>query len=250
MSSCCDPVLTPGSPVELALLFTTGLTISLGHCIGMCGPIVSAYSVRQEDRGIRGWRRLPPLARYHAGRIVSYTIIGAAFALIGSATRITGTTATIQGGLALLVGLLMLLLGLGLLGLLPTQGWVEGVGFGRGIASRIRRLLSAETWPRQLGLGVANGFLPCGPVVAVALSAAATSKPTDGMLAMAIYGLGTVPALIVLGLGVGTLTPRVRQHLFRLGAVLVLLIGLQLCLRGLAAFNLLPHLRFGEVVIF
>jgi sulfite exporter TauE/SafE len=66
---------------------------------------------------------------------------------------------------------------------------------------------------------------------------------------MLLYGLGTVPVLFALGLGVGSLAPSVQGKLYKLGAVLVLVIGLQLVLRGAAAFEWIAHLRFRELVI-
>ena len=66
---------------------------------------------------------------------------------------------------------------------------------------------------------------------------------------MLAYGLGTVPALVVLGLGAGHIPARLRTRFFRLGALLVLVIGLQLSLRGLSALGVVPHLKFGEFVV-
>ena len=119
-------------------------------------------------------------------------------------------------------------------------GWVTG---------RIRGLLSGETGTRQLGLGVANGFLPCGPVLAVALSAAAAASVWVGMLLMLVYGLGTVPVLVVLGMASSRIGPRLRHRFNLVGAIFVLFLAIQLTLRGLSTLGVLPHLRFGDFVI-
>ncbi len=249
MSDCCDPIAAPTAAVGIALLFTTGVTISLGHCLGMCGPIVSTYTISQARPGRSTTARIGSLARYHAGRIAGYVAIGGVFGFLGSLTLFAQTTQKIQGLLSLLVALLMLLLGFGLLGWVPTQRWIEGLAVSRRITDRIGGLLSSDRGVEQFGLGVANGFLPCGPVVAVALASAATTSPFYGMLAMAVYGLGTVPALVILGVGINRLSPRLRLRFFRIGIVLVIVIGLQLALRGLAVFDLVGHLRLGEVVL-
>ena len=250
MSSCCHPLAAGGAAsLDIPLLLLTGLTISLGHCIGMCGPIQAGFCLGQERRGARGWRLLPPLLRYHAGRVTSYVLIGGLFGLIGSATRLAGPTTTLQGALALTAGALMLALSLRLLGVLPTQRWAEPAVVGGWITGRIRGLLSGETAPRQLGLGVANGFLPCGPVLAVALTAAAAADPFVGMLLMLVYGVATIPVLLVLGMASSRIGPRVRSRFNRVGAVFVLLLALQLVLRGLSTLGALPHLKFGEFVV-
>jgi sulfite exporter TauE/SafE len=169
--------------------------------------------------------------------------------LLGSTVFLAGEGRQIQGGLSLLVGLLMVPLGLGLLGWLPISRWVESGFWQRVVAERIRGLLSARTAPRRYAFGLANGFLPCGPVFATAMTAAATGSIGKGALAMFAFGLGTVPVLVALGFGAGQLPLAWRSFFNRLGAVLILAIAVQLFLRGLAAWGLVSHLRFGEVVI-
>ena len=65
---------------------------------------------------------------------------------------------------------------------------------------------------------------------------------------MALYGAGTVPVLLVFGLGAGRLGPGVRRRLQGVGAFLVLVVGLQLMLRAAAAWGWIGHARVGEVV--
>jgi sulfite exporter TauE/SafE len=65
---------------------------------------------------------------------------------------------------------------------------------------------------------------------------------------MALYGAGTLPVLLVFGLGAGRLGPVLRQRLQGLGAVLVLAVGLQLILRAAAAWGWIGHARIGSVV--
>ncbi len=236
-------------PFEFVLLVGTGLAISLGHCIGMCGPLVGAVSVAQRRDGAGAWILFWRLAIYHAGRLSSYMLIGAGLGLLGSATLLTGDGKAVQGGLSVFVGLLMLLLGVGLLGWLPTQRWLESGRIQRMVAGRLQGLLTAQSIPRRWALGMANGFLPCGPVYTVAMTAAATGHVFKGALAMLFFGLGTVPVLLALGLGAARLSVTRRRFFNRLGAILVLAMALQLVLRGLAAWGLVAHLRYGELVI-
>lgn len=240
------------------VLFVTGLLTSLGHCVGMCGGIITAYAIQQrQGRPGSTWQLSGPFLRYHAGRLTGYAILGAGFALLGSlASQVIGRVADVQAWISLLAGALMVALGLGLVGVLPTRRWVEGIGLGQRVTLAMRRLLTARSWRGQFGLGLANGFLPCGPVYAVAVSATALAGPAlsvqsilPGVLAMLSFGLGTVPALLVLGYGASTLSVRLRGQLFRLAAVLVILLGVQLMLRGLATLGIVPHLVIGPVMI-
>ncbi len=249
MDCCGTPMSEATMPLDIALLVGTGLAISLGHCIGMCGPLVGAVSVSQREDGAGAWSLFWRLSIYHAGRLSSYMLLGAGLGLLGSATLLTGDGKTVQGGLSVLVGVLMLLLGIGLLGWLPTQHWLESGRVQGLVAGRLRGLLSARTLPRRWALGMANGFLPCGPVYTVAMTAAATGHALKGALAMLCFGLGTVPVLMALGLGAARLSVARRRFFNRLGAVLVILMAVQLVLRGLAAWGLVGHLRYGEFVV-
>lgn len=252
MPDCCSQA-TGVPATQLALLVGTGLAMSLGHCLGMCGPIVSAFAVRQRAQGTTSRRLALSTLLYHGGRITAYAAIGTALGLLGSV--VARQDHPFQGWLSILAGVLMILLGLGLVGILPTQRWVESgsrgsglAGTGRWVGRTVGSLLGARGAGRHLALGFANGFLPCGPVAAVGLSAAAAGSPWRGGLAMLAYGLGTIPALFVLGMGVGALSASTRTKLFRLGAVLVLVIGAQLCLRGLHGLGLTGGFKIGPVV--
>ncbi len=238
------------APFDFLVLATMGFTISLGHCVGMCGPLVTAFSVSQKSIARKTsplWLRL---LLYHGGRVFSYMLLGSAMGLVGSTIYLAGEGRRIQGILSIGVAILMLLLGLGLLGWLPTERWVEGGLWQRWIGPRLRGLLAARTTPRIWLLGMANGFLPCGPVLAALMTAAATASPAKGLVTMLAFGAGTVPVLWILGMGTGQLSVRLRVFFNRVGAVMVLLIAAQLLLRGLAAWELVAHLRFGEVVIY
>jgi sulfite exporter TauE/SafE len=231
------------------LLFGTGVTMSLGHCVGMCGPIVATFSLSQRSATASALALAPALTLYHAGRITSYTAIGMALGLLGSATGALSGTQTLQAALAIAVGIAMLLLGFGLLGLLPTQRWVESSSLAGWVASRIRGLLGTRRRTGQYALGIANGFLPCGPVAVLALGAATAGSAVRGGLSLLVYGLGTLPALVILGLGTGWLGATARVRLYRLGSVLVLLLAAQLLARGLASLGVLPHWTVGSVML-
>ncbi len=81
------------------------------------------------------------------------------------------------------------------------------------------------------------------------MAAASTASLWRGGAAMLGFGLGTLPVLMILGLGVSRLSIRIRTLFHRLAAILLLLIAVQLILRGLASWGVIAHLRFGEFVI-
>jgi sulfite exporter TauE/SafE len=176
-------------------------------------------------------------------------VIGILMGLVGATLFMAGNGPRIQGGLSLAIGVVMLVLAAGLLGWLPTTHWVESSALQGVVAGRLRGLLTAPTVPRRLALGLANGWLPCGPVFSAAMAAAATGSVWRGGVAMLAFGIGTVPVLLVLGLGAGRLGVGVRRWFNRIGALCLLLIAAQLILRGLSAWGVLPHFRIGEFVV-
>jgi hypothetical protein len=244
---CCTAAT--GGPVSIALLFGTGVAMSLGHCIGMCGPLVSAFAVAQREGDRPRLYLAGPLLVYQAGRVTAYAAIGVAMGLAGVAASLAGGPRALMGVLSATTGALMLLAGASLLGWLPLQRWFEAAPFARSVGEAIGRSLRVRRWSSRFLLGIANGFLPCGPVAAAAIAAASTGTAGKGALAMAAFGAGTVPALVVLGLGADALNAGVRARLYRVGAALVLLLGAQLMLRALHAFGAIGPARLGAVVL-
>jgi uncharacterized protein len=246
---CCHPGLMAEAPVLDGLLyFTTGLLMSLGHCLGMCGPLLGAVALAQRPARPGLAAQVPGLLVYHAGRISSYAMIGLVAGILGATARLGGSLDW-QAGLSLGAGLLMVLLAAGLAGWMPTQRWVESSGLARRVGGVLQRALSSTRPGSRVVLGMANGFLPCGPVYAMALGALAAASPWRGAGAMALYGAGTLPVLLVFGLGAARLGPAVRRRLQGFGAAFVLLVGLQLMLRAAAAWGWVGHVRIGEVVL-
>lgn len=224
-------------------LFLSGLLGSLGHCLGMCGPLVTMFGIQLKARRPAGW---PYHLLYHASRLGVYVLFGAMAGGLGSVLGLGDSLGKVASTVSLLLGLGVVLLGMGYLGWLPL-GRIEGAGawLSRAMSWALQQGSSA----RVLALGALNGLLPCGLVYSALLVAASTGGPLTGAAGMVVFGLGTLPALMAVGVGAGALSARVRQVFVRVAGVLILVVGLQLALRGLAAWGVVPHLHLGRLML-
>lgn len=239
-ASCCAAA---NSPQDLAQIFAFGLLMSAGHCLGMCGPLVCAASLPAKGSPVGA------LALYHAGRIASYALIGALLGSIGSLMPAGVNTLVWQGVLSLLAAAALVWVALGLLEIFPLASPSCAGRLSRWLSASLGGIAGSNGLAKRFGLGVANGLLPCGPVYTIAVAALAAGSALHGALAMAVFGAGTLPLLVALALGLRWVGQRLRLRLYRAGAALALLMGLQLALRGAAALEWLPHARFHEVVL-
>jgi sulfite exporter TauE/SafE len=220
--------MSPTDSVYL-LLFTSGLLGGFGHCIAMCGPVAATFSLCLEEK-----RRFEPHLLYNLGRITTYSLIGGAAGLAGSFLGIAAGLGPFQKAVALGTGLLVGLMGLSLGGWLPRRLSVSGTDGPPRLLQRIARLAHDSGGPGVFfPLGILLGFLPCGLVYAALLAAARTGmdagSPAEGFLrgflAMALFGIGTVPSLLLVGKAAGYLGIRMRKSLYRASAAMVVLAG-------------------------
>ena len=100
-------------------------------------------------------------------------------------------------------------------------------------------------------LGALNGILPCGLVYQSLFIAGASGNPWVGTLGMFLFGLATLPALVLFGVGAQMISFKVRKWLFWTGGVFVILVGVLLIIRGVNGLGLGPssHSPNGYVVV-
>ncbi len=186
---------------DLAVPLFVGLAGSL-HCLGMCGPLVLAYSMNLNTPATglrRSWREgvLHHVA-FHAGRIFTYSLLGALGALLFHLAGAAPLLRRFSSGMTLLAGIVMVLLALVMLRLLPVPRWSElSPGAGHGLLFRLVRSRSVTS---KYLLGFAVGFLPCMLPWAMLVKAASSQQPLTGFVTMLLFGLGTVPVLFFTGL--------------------------------------------------
>lgn len=182
---------------------TTGLTLFVvgllggGHCVGMCGGIVSALSLGAESKPLK-----LHLA-YNAGRLLSYTVAGVLVGALGAASlHAVKDQWLLRMVLFGLANLMLLALGLYLFGLPRFLAPLERGGqiLWRHIQPLTRRWLPVKGFAQAFPLGLLWGWLPCGLVYSALVTALTTGSALRGGVVMLCFGLGTLPNLLLAGL--------------------------------------------------
>ncbi len=216
-------------------VFLIGVLGSM-HCIGMCGGFVTMYALKKPGRTPLIYHLL-----YNAGRITTYSVLGGILGEAGSFAILARGHRGIPAAALLIAGLIMILMGLNILGIFGRRGFFEQAEITNISAFRgmFRRFLEIESMWGIFFFGLLLGFLPCGLLYPLFIAAAASGSFFAGVLTMAMFGLGTIPALMFLGLIVGRIRPHLKLLLFRMAAILVVLLGVRTFLRGLSFSGLI-----------
>ena len=178
------------------------------HCAAMCGGIAGAIPLRPA-LSLAARQETVPLASpftrnlaFNAGRIASYTVAGALAGSISSAAFVMHDTMILRQLLFAAANLMLIALGLYLAGIWSVVRRIERIGgaLWRHLQPLTRGLLPVATPTRALLLGMLWGWLPCGLVYSVLVTALASGSAQSGALTMLAFGLGTLPNLLAIGL--------------------------------------------------
>lgn len=189
----------------------------------MCGPIALALPAK-------GGNILHGRILYNIGRIITYSVLGFLFGLLGNRIALFGfqQTLTISLGVIILISIFI-----------PKNiraMLVSKTGFYKifnSVKSSLAFLLRKHNLFSLLGIGVLNGLLPCGFVYIGITGAAALVDPVKGMLFMVMFGLGTVPVMLLASLAGNLIKVNLRTKLVKLVPVFSLILAAIFILRGL-----------------
>jgi len=220
--------------IDLAVLGTVLGASVLGslHCAGMCGPLAAVASAPDRTHlPVVDARPSAPASavHYNLGRLASYVVLGLLAGGAGALVDLGGAMVGVQG--IAIVAASLVLVGMGAHGLWQ---FLRGKSSATAAAGPVRwaaRLRGKRSFPALLG-GL-TGLMPCGWLWAYVVVAAGTGSVTDGAAVMAVFWLGTVPALAIVGVALGKLGRRAGTHLRWAVPVLMLVAGgLTLSTRG------------------
>ncbi len=212
--------LTFGAAIIVGLLGSS-------HCIGMCGGIVGALNMGiASNPGSRPASRFVYQLAYNLGRISSYLLVGLMAGSLGAGLAKLGVNPIIG---KLLASGFMIALGLYLANWWRGLAVMEKVGLKlwRHIQPLGQRLFPITSPLQAFLLGTLWGWLPCGLVYATVAWSLTTANALDAALLMLGFGLGTLPAMLLVGSAFNYLRDWVRSPLIRTSAgILIIAFGL------------------------
>lgn len=214
---------------EIWLAFLTGFFSSFGHCVGMCGPLVSAFTLAGSSQTVSpagAWWRLKPQLCYHAGRILTYTFLGMLAGGSSSLIGVLGSGSVSRGVMEIVGGSLMLMAGFWTLPVWPPF---------------LTRWFLRLQIKNHFITGILLGFLPCGLVYAMLAKALAVSQPVTSSGVMLAFGLGTVPALLIVGIMAQWVTARLRKQVSWLAFFLMVAWAVFTIAQGVRHWHEGPH---------
>ncbi|MEI7838879.1 MAG: sulfite exporter TauE/SafE family protein [Methylococcaceae bacterium] len=237
-------IFDPNFASSFLVALLMGVFSSL-HCIGMCGSIIGSltFSLSPEIRQNKK-RLLPFIFSYNAGRITSYGIAGATVGLLE--VLITFPLGEAHGHrlLQILSALIMTGAGLYIAGWFPRFAYIEklGVHFWKKIEPYGRKLIPVKDCKHAYLFGMVWGWLPCGLVYAALALTVASGSVLQSALTMIAFGLGTLPAVMGVGVMISVLTrlaamPRFKQIV----GLIMIFLALFAAFPSLNPMAIMPH---------
>ena len=246
--------LAAGVPLDLLAFLTLGVLGSAAHCVGMCSPFVFMVSRRY---GLPAGTHIPWIAQvwYTAGRMTTYGLLGGLGGALGGALQIAGALVGLQRAATVVAGLVLVVTALAsLVSLIPGFSLTPGASgppavrvsplrftsFGTGAASVVSRMtarLGRHMPGHPYSLGLVLGLLPCGLLYSAVVAAMASGSALTGAAGLAVFALGTAPALFGVSIA-DALFVRRRATLNRLAHVFVLVMGVWFLYRAVQPMHL------------
>jgi sulfite exporter TauE/SafE len=235
--------------LDFLLLTMLGFLGSFGHCVGMCGPLTVAFSLSGSSSEPSNWQKS---VQFHTllngSRLLSYASVGAVLGGIGSVVAASGQLAGIgsnlRQGMAAIAGIVLIWLGIVQIkpNFLPRLPLLHLPSQWHATLSKAMTQPSlGQSWQTPVLLGAIWGLMPCGFLYVAQIKAAAMGNWTLGALTLFCFGLGTVPAMLGVGISASRLSASRRSQLFRLGGWVTLVIGMLTLLRGDAMVDYTGH---------
>lgn len=226
--------------VSQLLLIAVSGALGSAHCLGMCGGFATMVGMSAGSPRTALARQLA----YSSGRISTYSMLGALSGYFGS--RLANSTwlpdiVNAVAVLTILCGLFLMREGCRAAGIRVFRRPAQALAFHPCLsAGLVSAFLKAPGLHDAFLAGTLTGCLPCGLVYGFLALAAAAMDPLTGLCVMAAFGIGTVPLMVLAGLGSAALTVAIRKRVLRVAAICVAITGALTVYRGFGYLQTAP----------
>ncbi len=218
---------------EFSLIFLSGL-LGSSHCLGMCGGFAVLLGMNTATPS----RAFFSQTAYSAGRVFCYTILGAIAGFAGQRISLSANQwVNASAILSIVAGLFLVVQGLKAAGVSVWKNTATKTAQGCLMGSMFQTYFQSPSLMSKFLAGVMTGFLPCGLLYAFLALAAASQDLIAGGAIMMAFGFGTVPLMVMAGLGGRMLSFVMRKRLLKIAAWSVVVTGLITTYRGIGAIN-------------
>ena len=214
-----------------ALMFTTGLLGGVGHCSGMCGPLAIALAPRFVEHK---WRAQLLM---NLGRLLAYAFIGGVLAAAGALLGLVAI-AGLQEVTRTVAGLVMIVGGLVTLGVPGLARLVPRLH--SPLSGALKLFANARGLGAAFSIGMFWGLLPCGLLYSAFVAAIGAGADAGhpvwawlkGASILFLFGLGTLPTVMGIGVAASSMRARTRSVLQRFAGLIVVVTGVLFVVRA------------------
>lgn len=227
--------LISGDGVSYGTAFVIGIVASLSTCMAVVGGLLLSMSATFAREG----DKIKPQVLFHAGRLISFFILGGAIGALGSVFQLN-TSATFA--LSFIIGIVMLVMGINLLDVFHVTKRFQ-LGMPRFISKHALGVSKFNHTFTPALVGVATFFLPCGFTQSMQLYTLSTGSFLMGGLTMLAFALGTLPVLALISFSSLSINGSGKASIFfKTAGLIVIMFALFNLLNSFVVIGLIPPL--------
>ena len=226
-----DRINLRSSNISFGIAILIGMVASVSSCLAVVGAVIIAFGEKYRSGSGNFYdSAVKPNLFFHIGRLTTFFVLGGLLGLIGGQINISGNFISI---FTMIVAIIMAWLGLSILGLLPSIANL-GVRMPGGLTKNWDNLKKSEHRAAPFVLGGLSFFLPCGFTQSMQIFALTSGSFWVGGLTLFLFALGTVPALMLLGVTVSWTRSKKMVVFQRVAGFLIIFFAIYTLQSGLA----------------
>lgn len=226
---------TGSDSLTYGAIFLVGIVAALSSCTAIIGGLILSFSANfsKAHPNATGLQRFKPHILFNAGRIVSYFVLGGVIGALGSVFTLSPR---LSGALTVLIAGVMVLLAIDILQLFKANRFIPRMP--KFVTRKLEKLAESNNPIMPFVGGALTFFLPCGFTQSMQLYALSTGSFWQGGLTMLVFAVGTLPALLSVGVMASFSKGNVARYFMKFSGVAVLLLGLFTFKNGLTLLGI------------